>query len=310
MDLTQIGDEFIRQGRYLRNWSPRTVRTYQQGLRALRRGIGDTLDRPTLTKADLQTFVIGMRERGLTAGGCNMYIRTVNSFLSWLHAEGHLPDRLRVSLLSNPPKIFRGFSDTEMRQVVGFRSTSRADRRAWTLFVCLLDTGIRIEEALGLEQARVDLEGLTITVLGKGNRERMIPISATCRKALYALIAKHRAPRSGVGSKSESQLVSEPPRGRYVFATSSGARLTYRNAYRDLKTVCERAGVTGAHVRPHNIRHYFAVTFLRSGGDLYRLSRILGHSSITTTQLYLRSMGLEHLREGHARYSTLERALA
>jgi site-specific recombinase XerD len=147
-------------------------------------------------------------------------------------------------------------------------------------------------DALGLEHQRVNLDALTITVRGKGSRERTIPISVECRKALFRL---RPSGRSGPG--------------RYVFTTSSGGRMSYRNAFRDLKELCLRAGVEGPHVRPHNIRHYFAVTFLRAGGDLYRLSRILGHSSISTTQLYLRSMGVEHLREGHARYSPLERVL-
>jgi len=288
MDIALAAEDFIRHGQYLRNWSPRTVNTYRTGIKALRRAVGNDSE---LTKTDLQHLVISMRERGLTAGGVNMYLRTINSFLTWLHEDGRVPTRQRVKLLTNPPKAFAGFTDVEMRRVVALRPTGRIQRRTWSLFVCLLDTGIRIDEALGLEHERVNLDALTITVRGKGSRERTIPISGECRKALFRLRPSGRAP------------------GRYVFTTSSGARMSYRNAFRDLKELCHRAGVEGPHVRPHNIRHYFAVTFLRAGGDLYRLSRILGHSSISTTQLYLRSMGVEHLREGHARYSPLERVL-
>jgi len=63
--------------------------------------------------------------------------------------------------------------------------------------------------------------------------------------------------------------------------------------------------VSGRHVHPHAFRHCFAASYIRRGGDLYRLSRILGHSTITTTQLYLRSMGIEHLQENHAKLSPL-----
>ena len=90
-----------------------------------------------------------------------------------------------------------------------------------------------------------------------------------------------------------------------MFSTRRGGRLRYRNVYRDIKALCCAAGVVGAHVHPHNLRHCFAVHYIRRGGDIYRLSRILGHSTISTTQLYLRSMGIEHLREGHARFSPL-----
>lgn len=74
--------------------------------------------------------------------------------------------------------------------------------------------------------------------------------------------------------------------------------MTYRNALRDLTRFCARVGIT-THVHPHALRHTFAANYIRSGGDVYRLSRILGHADISTTALYLRSMGFEALREGH-----------
>jgi site-specific recombinase XerD len=66
-----------------------------------------------------------------------------------------------------------------------------------------------------------------------------------------------------------------------------------------LVKLCAAMGITGEHVHPHALRHAFACSYIRQGGDIYRLSRILGHCSISTTQLYLRSMGVEHLAEGH-----------
>jgi hypothetical protein len=84
MDIALAADDFFRRGTYLRNWSPRSVTTYRTGINALRRAVGNESE---LTKADLLHFVISMRERGLTAGGCNMYIRTVNSLLPWLRCR-------------------------------------------------------------------------------------------------------------------------------------------------------------------------------------------------------------------------------
>ena len=95
--------------------------------------------------------------------------------------------------------------------------------------------------------------------------------------------------------------------GRFVFSTNHGRQWSPRNAYRDVTGLCRRLGITAARVNPHALRHCFAVSYIRNGGDIYRLSRILGHASIVTTQLYLRSMGLEHLQEGHAKYSPLGR---
>jgi hypothetical protein len=120
----------------------------------------------------------------------------------------------------------------------------------------------------------------------KGHRVRLVPISVEGRKALFKWL-----------SRSDT--------GRYVLGTKQGRPWSRRNAYRDLTILCRQLGITGARVNPHAFRHCFAVSYIRNGGDLYRLSRILGHASISTTQLYLRSMGLEHLQEGHAKFSPL-----
>jgi site-specific recombinase XerD len=281
MTVQEVADQFITQGVYLRGWTTGTCRTYRQGLATLH---AHTATLPT--KATLQSFVVAMRQRGLTPGGCNMYSRTINSYLTWLHAEGHVSERLRIKLLPNPPKPVTAFSDADIRRVLTFRPKRPTQLRTWTLVVVLLDTGLRIDEALGLERVNVDLDNLVLRVLGKGRKERLVPISLECRKHLYRLVTKQ-------------------PSARYVFATHRGNRVRYRNAYRDIKALCKTAGVVGAHVHPHNLRHCFATNYVRRGGDIYRLSRILGHSTISTTQLYLRSMGVEHLREGHEQFSPL-----
>jgi integrase/recombinase XerD len=288
MKISDLAEEFYKHGHYMRNWSPRTIRTYRQGLNALSLSLNDCSD---LTKPDLQKFVVWMRDRGLTPGGCNMYIRTVNSFLTWLNEEGLRTDASRIKLLPNPPKPLTTFVDADVRRIVSYRPKGRIELRQWTLVMLLLDSGLRIDEALGLERSRVHLDALTITVLGKGNKERIVPISVEGRKHLYKLTSSRCAPKS-----------------KYVFATFSGERINHRNAYNDIKSICRKMRVTGKHVHPHGFRHYFAVSYVRAGGDIYRLSRILGHASISTTQLYLRSMGMEHLQEGHSQFSPLCRA--
>jgi integrase/recombinase XerD len=286
-------DDFIKHGVYLRAWSLKTVRTYKQGLNAFQLSLGERhpLDAPAsdapLAKTDLDTFVIWMRQKGLSAGGCNMYIRTVNSYLSWLLEEGHIPQKLRIKLLPDPKKPLNTFSNADVRLLLAHKPKGAYHTRTWTLILCLMDTGIRIDEALGLERRNVDLDAFHMKVLGKGNKERIVPISLEFRKHLFRFMQKSD--------------------GRYVFAARTGLKLQYRNAYRDMRNLCNRIGIVGDHVHPHSCRHYFAVSYIRNGGDIYRLSRILGHTSISTTQLYLRSMGVEHLLEGHSQFSPLAR---
>jgi len=229
-----------------------------------------------------------MRERGLTPGGCNMYIRTVNNYLSWLREEGHIDQRLTVKLLRAPLHLLTLLSVADVRAIVRYRPGSAAERRTWTLILLLLDTGLRIDEALKLERRRVNLDNLVLAVLGKGGKERQIPFSLELRKVLYRWMR-------ALGDSAPCQL---------VFISRSGLALSYRNVTRDIQRVCRHAGVA-SHVHPHLFRHQFAATYIRQGGDIYRLSRLLGHSAITTTQIYLRSMGVEDLRAGRERLTPL-----
>jgi site-specific recombinase XerD len=112
--VSTLSDQFLTHGSYLRGWSARTVRTYRQGLDAL----DSVLHGAQPSKVALQSFVITMRERGLTRGGISMYARTINSYLSWLHAEGHISDRLRIKLLPNPPKPLRASAAMQTPQLI------------------------------------------------------------------------------------------------------------------------------------------------------------------------------------------------
>jgi integrase/recombinase XerD len=272
-----LTEQFIQHGIYLRDWSPQTVSTYRLAFR----------DCPeVITKASLNAAVVAMRGRGLTAGGINLRVRAINSFLTWLHEEGHLPERLKLKLLKNPPKPIQTLGERDIRLLTTFKPKGRIEIRTWTLAMVLLDCGLRISEALGLDRGSVDLDSLILRVLGKGGKVRLVPISPELRKHLFRFL------------RASS--------GRYVFETFDGQRLERHNAYSDLRSLCTGVGIT-TRVHPHNFRHAYAVHATKNGLDVFRLSRILGHSSINTTQIYLRSMGVEHLQEGHGKYSPLGR---
>jgi site-specific recombinase XerD len=277
-------ETFLTAGLYLRNWSQRTVHTYRQGLTSLYQVVPE----PLPTKLTLDAWVMSLRARGLTPGGCNMYIRTVNSYLSWLHEDGQLDQPLRVKVLRAPHHQITLLSVGDVRALLTYTPPTRVERRTWALVLLLLDTGLRIDEALGLERARVDLDSLILVVMGKGSKERAVPVSLELRKVLHRWV----------------RIADKASPSRYLFAAHSGARLLYRNVFREIQRLCTHAGVR-THVHPHLFRHQFAVTYMRQGGDVYRLSRLLGHTSVSTTQLYLRSMGVEDLRTGHEHLTPL-----
>jgi len=102
-------------------------------------------------------------------------------------ARRHITDPLRIRLLPNPPKPLATFSDADIRQLLVFRPKRRTQLRTWTLLLTLLDTGLRIGDVLGLERANLDVENFVLRVVGKGNKERLVPISVECRKHLVSI---------------------------------------------------------------------------------------------------------------------------
>jgi len=175
--LHTLTTQFLDEGRYVRNWSLQTLRTYGQNLTRFRECFSTEDVDHLPSKTDLQSFIIWMRSKGFTPGGCNVRIRAVNSFLSWAHEQGITPEHMKLKLLRAERKAITTLSDAEIRRLVTFRPKTYTDRRAWTITVLLLDTGLRIEEIPTLERQNVDLEHLLLKVLGKGSKERLVPIS-------------------------------------------------------------------------------------------------------------------------------------
>lgn len=184
-------------------------------------------------------------------------------------------------------KILATFNRSQVDAFLRFRPKNFSGFRLHALVALLLDTGLRIEEGLSLQRDQIDLENSLVKVKGKGEKHRIVPTSFELRKVLFRWLARH-----------EFSL---------VFPTLQGRRLTQRNLLRDLKFLGKKLGITGVRVSFHTFRHTFAVNYLRAGGNLFYLSKILGHSSVTTTERYLQSLGVEDLRAVHDRLSLLSK---
>jgi integrase/recombinase XerD len=282
MFLEDLFEKFLKEKTFLTGVSPKTVRSYRQAFNCYVR-----LGGAAPTKESLKDFVIKMRESGLSAGACNVYIRSINSFLTWLNENGHC-EALKIKQLPQEKKIIPVFSEKHLQALIRFRPKDQYEWRLHTLIMVLVDTGARIDEVLTCLVSNVDLDNLIVKVRGKGNKERLLPISVEMRKSF--------------GSISRGIDL------RFLRITFSrlghGAKLEYHNTLRGLKELCGRLGIEGVRLSPHSLRRYYAVNFIRRGGDLYRLSRILGHTSVST-QIYLRSMGVEMVQEIHQQLSPL-----
>src|SRR5262249_5794098 len=138
---------------------------------------------------------------------------------------------------------------------IQYRPKTVAKKRLHTLVLTLLDTGIRVEEALTLKTADVDWDNLLIKVTGKGSEDRLIPFSYELRKALW--VWKGSAPFE------------------LLFANRNGSKLLRRNVLRDFKLLCRALGFEAVPRSIHDLRHTFAVNYLRNGGSVFHLQKAL-----------------------------------
>ena len=281
--------QFIRDKRYLANLSEETLRSYNDVWNRWKRLIADMP-----SEQNLQEFIVRMREAGLSVTTVNITIRSWNSFLTWLHQNGH-SKHYRVKPLKEEQKQMKLLSDGQIKVLLAWKpdTKSRNEVRIFVLTRFLLDTGCRISESLNLRIDDIDFDNLLVTVFGKGRKSRTIPISIEMRKTFHIYLQKYR----------QTTFPSE-----YVFCTSSGAVWSYQNARRELIRVCEKLDVPIKDVDGffHMFRRKFATSYVKHGGNLMYLQHVMGHKTLQMTKAYIHPED-EDLREVHQKTSILSR---
>ncbi len=266
-------EQFIRERQFISNVSPATVDWYRQSLKCL------PSENPTAD--DLKTTVIGMRERGRKATGCNSSIEAINAYLKWSGSP------LKIPHLKEPQLILPTFSTADVGRLIKWKPNGRCQRRLHLLVLFLLDTGCRITEALTVRVGDLDMENLLVTLDGKGRKQRVVPYSFELRKTLVRFIRDF-------GRKVDALL----------FASRDETQLGRRVMLRDVKLLCKRLGFKPPARTLHAFRHTFAVNYLRRGGSVFHLQKVLGHSTLEMTRRYANLM-TEDLQAVHERVSLL-----
>jgi len=297
-------DRFTKERQYLKGVTSTTLAWYRHSFRAF----GPVLAREHPSAMEFKTYLIQRiaelktQGRGNSAISIDTHLRWLKTFLRWAHEEGIVHEHIKLSWLKEEKKVLATLGVEQVKKLIAYRPAAtganrygkvlRSLQRLHVLVCLLLDTGLRIAEALGLTEQDVDLENLLIRVKGKGGKHRLVPMSFELRKALWRFLncAEPKSPKVT---------------GLPLFRTRNCTALSQRVVLRDLKRLGNRLGIAGVRLSPHTLRHTFAVMYLRRGGNLFYLSRILGHSSIETTQRYLQSLGIEDLKAVHERFSLL-----
>lgn len=276
-------EQFIRERQILHSVTAATVEWYRRCLK--------WLPSPTPTQADLKDVVLHLREHDLTEAGCNTVIRCVNAYLHWASGAerkcGAGCTHPHIARLREPKQMMPTFNESQIKKLVAWKPKSKGNRRLHLVILTMLDTGCRITEALTLRVMDIDFDNLLVKLDGKGRKQRLAPISGELRKVLYRHI-------------TESQLVPHD----LVFATCTGTLWNRRNVLRGVKRTCLSMGFEPPARTVHAFRHTFAVNYLRRGGSVFHLQKVLGHSSLEMTRRYANLVTAD-LQAVHERVSLL-----
>jgi integrase/recombinase XerD len=285
MQLVKLFETYMKERSYLKNASPLSLKSNRISWLRFEKVMGDRqLDE--VNKGFLRQFVLNLRELPISPTTCNITIREFNAFLGWLHENEYLDSRLKMSQLKVERKVMTDLSEVDVRKFLNWKPQTVFESRLSALIFLLVDTGVRIEEALTLKRSDINFDDLLIKVLGKGRKERILPISLELRKILWRY-----------GKTHQYEL---------FFATRRGGKLSYHNMLRELKNLAADLEIENARLGFHLFRYGFALNYVRQGGDPFRLQRVMGHSTITTTQGYVRLV-TDDLRETHVKTSRLNR---
>ncbi|MEJ7629480.1 MAG: site-specific tyrosine recombinase XerD [Nocardioidaceae bacterium] len=267
-------------------------------------GLGD------VSEHDVAAFLAGLREGDadhppLGASSAARTLVAVRGFHRFALREGLSPtDPARQVLPPTPAKrLPKALPLSDIEAILGAAGSAGTAlaMRDYALLELLYGSGARISEAVGLDVDDLDLDpdGAVVRLSGKGGKERLVPLGSYAVEAVGAYLQRGRtelARSAGQTRKSASA----------VFLNSRGGRLSRQSAWAVLRQAAERAGVT-ADVSPHTLRHSFATHLLDGGADVRVVQELLGHASVTTTQIYT-LVTVDKLREVYA--TSHPRALA
>jgi integrase/recombinase XerD len=289
-------------GRYLdhlrveRGLSPATLSAYATDLRAFAGGQRDGAWRENPLPAREHLASLSRPPNVLRPSTHRRKAAAVRAFYRFLFAEG-LIDRDVASLLDLPRQTLHLPEPLAIAEVEALLDAIEAGEaqgvRDRALLELLYAAGLRIGEALGLDRQDLSLEEASVRVIGKGDRERIVPIGDVAVRALRQYVQDVRPAWLAKAGTADER------RGGPLFLTSRGRRLGRMGAWRLIRQAALRAGLR-SDVTPHTLRHSFATHLLEGGADLRVVQELLGHASITTTQLYTHLTG-ERIKQVYAR---------
>lgn len=273
------------------NKSPQTVVWYDKRLGLFERYLGLNANLDDVTVENVRSFVAELqgrttrhennqfvldKEGGLSSSYIQGFVRALRAFSSWLYEDGYTD--ANVLKVVRPPKIQHKvvavLTDEDIRRLLAtFDRSSPYGERDYAIVLTLLDCGLRASELCNLKLSDAHLEQGFVKVLGKGDKERLVPIGRTTADALLHWRDRVRAE-------------FETGDAQFLFLGASGGQITVNAIEQMIRRAGIRAGIP--HLHPHRLRHTFATNYLvKEVGDPLRLQQVLGHTSLEMVRRYV-----------------------
>jgi integrase/recombinase XerC len=289
-------DQFLNYLRYERNRSPRTVQLYEENLRDFEtyvQGLDDCLSLETVDTDVVRSWVEHLMDQGKKATTVNLGLSAVRTFYRYALLR-HIVAKDPAHAVTGPKKakpLPQFVRESEMDELLDEQHWTEEynNVRARTIILMFYETGIRLAELVGLDDADVDLAAMQLKVTGKRNKQRIVPFGEELAAALRDYVARR-----------DREVERQSPA---LFLDRKGERISRSVVQRIVKT--HLTGFTTLKKRsPHVLRHSFATAMLNNGAGLESVKKLLGHESLETTEIYTHTT-LEQLKrvynEAHPR---------
>lgn len=273
-NLKELIEEFLRYLLIDKGYSSNTIESYKRDLLTFlefikNKNIND------ITSNDLKEYIKHLSNKKLNEKTISRHISCLKSFYKFLVIENKIKDNISEVLFI--PKIKKSLPNTlteeDVFKLLDIELTDNYSYRNKAMIELMYATGLRVSELVKLKLQDIDLAEEIVRIFGKGSKERVVPIGEIATESLKEYITKHRP------------LMLKKYNSEYLFLNNHGNNMTRQGFFKIIKGIAKEKEIKN-EISPHTIRHSFASHLLKYGADLRTIQELLGHSDISTTQIY------------------------
>ncbi|APC96642.1 site-specific tyrosine recombinase/integron integrase [Francisella frigiditurris] len=268
--MDNLINKFLDDLKYHKNYSPRTIESYCKDLKQLSAFL-NTYNIKNTSPSDITNWIRDCHSKGDSSKTLQRKISSVRSFFNFLIDLDFIKNNPTFDI--KPPKDSKTLPKTvnvdELAFLLDINPSSKTEVRDIAIFDMIYSCGIRLSELSGLTISKIDFSQQSLRVLGKGNKERVVYFGTKTNNTL----------KKWINIREEYN-----PKTDYLFINNKGEHLSNRSIQKRLEIFAKK--YASKHIHPHMLRHSFATHLLESSKDLLAVKKLLGHSDISSTQIY------------------------